>query len=438
MHMQPPLPPRLACHSCGPTPPSPGCSSWWAPTKWQVKWQPQRAPLMQRPNLGAGVGLRRLCCVRWRHQPPLWWLPWPEHGEHTQQRCNACLLMCRAASSSMSDQLCSQLCVRYWCALLDACGHNLRPKGHTCLCTRAAPLRPLCGTDPPLLYQDPHQATCTLLPCLQLPSGLKSQPAFSPVVPSKTQVPSQQKQSPSLPRSVANSGKAARSQRSRAAGTPTFTALLFQDSPDSLGSRSPASTPAAMVRPQLRAAELSPRPLALFGDSPASLGSRDPLPGWAQTSPGRHPVSHAHSLLAAGHPHGDVGGTHHSGSCPVCLVSASDQQLTPAMLPVQVSSAASPASRTAPLTPGTCGSVDFSGMTPSVASRGRAALAHQRAQEVRPPAAQHGLRCTAGLAGRSGTSCSWCLNLRSGVGCVVKPRACLPGATANAAAGLQS
>ena len=280
---------------------------------------------MQRPDLGAGVGLRRLCCVRWRHQPPLWWLPWPKHGEHTQQRCNACLLMCRAASSSMSDQLCSQLCVRYWCALLDACGHNLRPKGHTCLCTRAAPLRPLCGTDPPLLYQDPHQATCTLLPCLQLPSGLKSQPAFSPVVPSKTQVPSQQKQSPSLPRSVANSGKATRSQRSRAAGTPTFTALLFQDSPDSLGSRSPASTPAAMVRPQLRAAELSPRPLALFGDSPASLGSRDPLPGWAQTSPGMHPVSHAHSLLAAWHPHGDVGGTHHSGSCPVCLVSASDQ-----------------------------------------------------------------------------------------------------------------
>ena len=68
------------------------------------------------------------------------------------------------------------------------------------------------------------------------------------------------------------------------------------------------------------------------------------------------------------------------------------------MLPVQVSSAASPASRTAPLTPG---SVGFSGMTPSVASPGGAALAHQRAQEVRPPAAQHGLCCTTCLDARS-------------------------------------
>lgn len=138
-----------------------------------------------------------------------------------------------------------------------------------------------------------------------------------------------------------------------------------------------------------------------------------------------HPVSQAHSLLAAWHPHGDVSGAHCSGSCPVCLVSASDQQSTPAMLPVQVSCTASPASRAVPPTPGTPGSVDFSGMTPSVASRGRAALAHQCAQEVRPPAAQHNLGCTACLNGRSATFCRCCsINAVHGLHCQSPEPAC--------------
>ena len=103
-------------------------------------------------------------------------------------------------------------------------------------------------------------------------------PAFSPTVCPKT-------------------GKATRSQRSHVAASPTFTALLFQDSPDSMQSRSSAGTPATMLSPQLHAAKLSPAPVALFGDSPDSLGTKNSLATWAQTPPGMHSVSHAHSLL---------------------------------------------------------------------------------------------------------------------------------------------
>ena len=119
------------------------------------------------------------------------------------------------------------------------------------------------------------------------------------MVRSKTRVPTLREQTPPLPRSVANPGKATRFQRSHAAASPTFTALLFQDSPDSMQSRSSPAIPATTPSPQLHAAKLSPAPVALFGDSPGNMGSRGSLAGWAQTSPGMHPVSQAHSLLAA-------------------------------------------------------------------------------------------------------------------------------------------
>ena len=108
------------------------------------------------------------------------------------------------------------------------------------------------------------------------------------------------------------------------------------------------------------------------------------------------------------------------------------------MLPVQVSSAASPASRTAPLTPGTPGSVGFSSMTPSVASRGRAALAHQRAQEVRPPAAQHGLCCTTCLDARSAWAALSSPELARPEQLQMLLLTCNPGASPTFTAGLQA
>lgn len=140
---------------------------------------------MQRPDLGrsAGVGLHHLRCVKWRPQPSLRWLSWPEHGEYTQQHLNARLLMLQSClffdvRSAVQSAVYEKLVCRH--VLVHACGHHLQPIAHTCVqpMHEGHAFAPQSVTDLPLLYQNSHQATCTPpLPaaaiCNEVPASLQ-------------------------------------------------------------------------------------------------------------------------------------------------------------------------------------------------------------------------------------------------------------------------